>query len=82
MSHREAIERSLTEVFEEEGLNPPREFTDDLVLLQSGLDSLGFAVLVTKLEDDLGFDPFVESEAPFYPLTLGEFITFYDNRRA
>ena len=30
---------------------------DDLVLLDSGLDSLGFAVLVARLEDELGIDP-------------------------
>jgi len=35
---------------------------DDLVLLDSGLDSLGFAVLVARLEDKLGVDPFTASE--------------------
>ena len=30
--------------------------TDDTVLLQSGLDSLGFAMLVAQLEEDLGID--------------------------
>jgi acyl carrier protein len=81
MSHRDAIVSTLVEVFVEEGLAPPAEFADDIVLLESGLDSLGFAVLVTKLSDYLGFDPFVESNAPFYPTTLGEFIAFYDARR-
>ena len=31
---------------------------DDLVLLDSGLDSLCFAILVARLEDELGVDPF------------------------
>jgi acyl carrier protein len=53
--------------------------TDDLVLLESGLDSLGFAILVARLEDTLGFDPFTVSEDAYYPVTLGDFITFYDN---
>jgi len=53
--------------------------TDDLVLLESGLDSLGFAVLVARLEDALGFDPFTTSEDAYYPVTLGDFIRFYDN---
>jgi acyl carrier protein len=32
--------------------------SDDTVLLQSGLDSLGFAMLVAQLEEELGVDPF------------------------
>lgn len=47
------------------------------VLLESGLDSLGFAMLVASLEDSLGYDPFVLSEEAFYPTTLGEFVDFY-----
>ena len=53
--------------------------TDDLVLLESGLDSLGFAVLVARLEDLLGLDPFTASDDVYYPVTLGEFIRFYEN---
>ena len=80
MSHRPQIVSKLEELFEEEGLAVPESFADDLVLLESGLDSLSFAVLVAKLEDELGFDPFVESDTPFYPSTLREFVDFYDNR--
>ncbi len=38
--------------------------TDDLKLLQSGLDSLSFAIIVARLEDkiELGFDPFNAEE--------------------
>jgi acyl carrier protein len=53
--------------------------TDDLVLLESGLDSLAFAVLVARLEDVLGFDPFTASDDVYYPVTLGDFVRFYDN---
>lgn len=56
---------------------PP--LTDDLVLLDSGLDSLGIAVLVARLEDALGLDPFTESEIISPPVTLGEFIRVYEN---
>lgn len=52
--------------------------SDDLVLLESGLDSLCFAILVARLEDKLGYDPFSQSEDVFYPATLGEFIQFYE----
>ena len=53
--------------------------TDDLVLHDSGLDSLGIAILVTRLEDELGLDPFTESEITSPPVTLGEFIRIYEN---
>jgi acyl carrier protein len=56
---------------------PP--LTDDLVLLDSGLDSLAIAILVTRLEDTLGLDPFTESEDASPPVTLGDFIRFYEN---
>ena len=52
---------------------------DDLVLLDSGLDSLCFAILVTRLEDELGFDPFTASEDVYFPVTLGDFIRFYED---
>jgi acyl carrier protein len=53
--------------------------SDDLVLLDSGLDSLGFAVLVARLEDTLGIDPFTTAEDAMFPLTLGDFVKVYEN---
>lgn len=50
---------------------------DDTVLLESGLDSLGFAILVARLEEELGYDPFVMMDEPVYPRTLSEFIEIY-----
>jgi acyl carrier protein len=52
---------------------------DDLVLLESGLDSLGFAVLVARLEDTLGIDPFTAAEDAMFPLTFGDFVKVYEN---
>jgi len=52
--------------------------TDDLVLLESGLDSLCFAIIVATLEDELGFDPFTEAEDVYFPVTLGDFVRFYE----
>ena len=52
--------------------------TDDLVLLDSGLDSLAIAILVARLEESLGFDPFTESDDMAYPVTLGDFVRFYE----
>jgi acyl carrier protein len=53
--------------------------TDDLVLLDSGLDSLCFAIVVARLEDALGFDPFSAAEDVYFPVTLSDFIKFYED---
>jgi acyl carrier protein len=51
----------------------------DTVLMNSGLDSLCFAVLVARLEDQLGVDPFSTSEDVSFPVTLGDFVHVYEN---
>jgi acyl carrier protein len=51
--------------------------TDDLKLLQSGLDSLSFALVVARLEDELGFDPFEHVET--FPVTLKDFVKLYED---
>lgn len=56
--------------------------TDELPLLDSGLDSLCFAILVARLEDELGVDPFMESEDGGFPETLGQFVAFYERAAA
>ena len=52
---------------------------DDLALAECGLDSLGFAVLVARLEDALGIDPFTAAEDAFFPVTLGDFVRVYEH---
>ncbi len=47
--------------------------------MDSGLDSLGFAILAARLEDTLDLDPFIEADEARYPVTLGDFISFYEN---
>ena len=56
---------------------PPLE--DNLSLHETGFDSLGFAILVARLEDDLGVDPFTMSEDAAFPLTIGDFVNAYEN---
>jgi acyl carrier protein len=80
-SVREVIVSSLSSTVDEMGGNLTQELTDNTVLLQSGLDSLGFAVLVSRLEDELGYDPFSLVDDPFYPATLGEFVSFYEQNK-
>ena len=48
--------------------------SEELVLLDSGLDSLCFAILVARLEDKLGLDPFSTAEDVTFPVTLGDFV--------
>ncbi|HUI94260.1 MAG TPA: acyl carrier protein [Xanthobacteraceae bacterium] len=52
--------------------------SDELVLLDSGLDSLCFAILVARLEDKLGLDPFSTAEDVTFPVTLGDFVRAYE----
>jgi hypothetical protein len=52
--------------------------TDELPLLDSGLDSLCFAILVARLEDITGVDPFAAAGTAKYPQTVGDLIAFYD----
>jgi acyl carrier protein len=56
------------------------EINDSSVLLESGLDSLGFAILVSRLQEDLGFDPFAEMTDAVYPTTFKEFVNIYEKK--
>jgi hypothetical protein len=53
--------------------------SDELPLLDSGLDSLCFAILVSRLDEVLGVDPFSENEDAPFPVNVGDFIRFYEN---
>jgi acyl carrier protein len=75
---RDVIVATLVDVATTSGATIRQPLTDDTVLLESGLDSLGFAILVARLEEDLGWDPFTLSDRPFYPTRLGEFVAFYE----
>ena len=78
----EKIRETFLEVFRREiSSNEVPELEASTVLLDTGLDSLGFAVLVVELEDTLGFDPFTLSPDPYYPETFGEFIDFYEKNK-
>ena len=53
--------------------------TDDLLLLESGLDSLCLAILVARLDEELGYDPFSIAEEVSLPVTIGDFIRLYED---
>jgi acyl carrier protein len=56
--------------------------TENLALLDSGLDSLCFAIVVARLETSLGMDPFSEDEDARFPVTFGDFVRFYENAKS
>jgi acyl carrier protein len=78
MSVRLTIMDQMAQVAREHGktLAP---LGDDVALLDSGLDSLGIAVLVARLEDQLGVDPFTTSDDVQFPVTIGDFVRAYEN---
>ena len=79
ISIREIICNELAELIKNESPSSvPLGLNDSSVLLDSGVDSLGFAVLVTRLEMILGYDPFTLDPNPVYPVTLGDFIDYYE----
>ena len=78
MSTRLTILAAIRDVAAEQGktLAP---LDDDLPLMETGLDSLCFAILVARLEEALGADPFTSAGDGRLPSTIGELIAFYEN---
>ena len=78
MQIREQIVRIFMEVAadQEKTLRP---LSDDLILLDSGLDSLCFAIIIARLEDELGRDPFSESDEAHFPSSFGGFVALYQS---
>lgn len=52
--------------------------SDDLALIDTGLDSLCFAILVVRLEATFGIDPFSDAGTRF-PATFGDFLGCYEH---
>lgn len=77
MDLRREIEGAIAETAQERD-KPLAELHDDLVLLDSGLDSLDFAIVVARLEAKLNADPFAAMGEPVYPRTLGDLIKIYE----
>ena len=78
MSVKATVIAQIRQIAEDDKKSLP-PLTDDLVLLDSGLDSLAIAILVARLEVTLESDPFTESGDLAYPVTLGDFIRFYEH---
>jgi acyl carrier protein len=78
MSVRSTVKTQFEQVAQEQDRKLAR-LSDDLRLLDSGLDSLSFALIVTRLEDALGFDPFDVADEVKFPVTFGDFVKLYEN---
>ena len=77
MSFRSTISAQFEQVAVEQKRKLAR-LSDDLKLLESGLDSLSFALIVARLEDTVGFDPFDTDQEMRFPVTFGDFVRLYD----
>jgi hypothetical protein len=75
MSVRVTVQ-SMFELVAKEQKRQLLPLTDELLLLNSGLDSLSLALIVARLEDSVGFDPFATIER--FPVTFGDFVKLYE----
>lgn len=76
-----SIRTTITTQFEQVAVEQERKLaalTDDLKLVDCGLDSLSFAIIVARLEDTLGVDPFSSDQAIDFPVTFGDFVRLYE----
>ncbi len=78
MSTRSKIMAAIKLIAKEQKIGLPR-LNDDLSLNETGLDSLAFAILVARLEDDLGIDPFTISKNAMALLTVGDLVRAYED---
>jgi hypothetical protein len=78
MSVRSVIIGVFQQVAEEQD-RPLGSLSDEMALLDSGLDSLGFAILVSRLEVVLGVDPFSDNSDASFPVNLGDLVRLYEN---
>jgi acyl carrier protein len=78
MDTRSEIVAQFTQVAQEQGMKLA-PLTESVELVESGLDSLCFAIVVARLEQKLGVDPFSASEDAVFPVTFGEFVRLYEN---
>jgi acyl carrier protein len=76
MTVRDTIAQCMAEIaIQQNKALPP--LTDGLNLMDTGFDSLCFAILVAQLEDELGVDPFAAARDVRFPKTFGDMVAFY-----
>jgi acyl carrier protein len=77
-----SVRSTIVEQFEKVAADQKRTLaplSGDLKLLDSGLDSLSFALIVMRLEETFGFDPFDAADQVSFPVTFSDFVRLYEN---
>ena len=77
-----SVRATVVSQFEQVAVEQKRKLSrlsDEAKLVELGLDSLSFALIVVRLEEALGFDPFDAAEEVRFPVTFGDFVTLYEN---
>jgi acyl carrier protein len=77
-----SVEETIKAQFEQVAIEQQRKLSlpsPDQKLLDCGLDSLSFALIVARLEDALGFDPFDATVEVVFPVTFADFVRLYEN---
>ncbi len=77
MSLRSTVVSEIEAITREHNKKMPA-LTDSMVLMDTDFDSLCFAILVARMEDKLGFDPFSTLEVADLPVTLGDLVALYE----
>jgi acyl carrier protein len=78
LAMRRRIEAIFAEIWLETNSGDPPDLMNETVLIETGLDSMAYAVLVARLDEELGIDPFSDATEAFYPLNFGQFVEFYE----
>jgi acyl carrier protein len=76
-----SVQSEIFSLFEQVAAEQQRKLAplcNELGLLESGLDSLCFAIIVARLEDRLGVDPFSSEDEVRFPVTVGDFVRLYE----
>lgn len=79
MSTRDVVHTEFREVARQQD-RPLSGLDDGMPLTDTGLDSLCLAIIVARLEDRLGVDPFASADD--IPTTFGEFVALYERALA
>jgi len=77
-----SVRATVVSQFEQVAIEQKRKLSrlsDEAKLVELGLDSLSFALIVVRLEEALGFDPFDAAEEVRFPVTFGDFVGLYEN---
>jgi acyl carrier protein len=77
---REIVYEQVRSIAEQQRKSLP-PLTDDLRMLESGLDSLCVAILIATLDDELLVSPF-DSDTVETPVTFGDLIRIYEHAKA